>query len=187
MLKTEEKKRLLLIARKALEEEIGSSLPHRLIAKDLPPALLQDGSAFVSLHTRKDNKLRGCIGRFNTYIPLYELVRELVVSSATKDYRFPAMKADELERVDIEISVLSPQKKISSIEEIELGRHGIYIKKDAQSGTFLPQVAAEQGWDLEEFLGYCSKHKAGLGWNGWKEADIYIFEAEIFSEKEFRT
>jgi AMMECR1 domain-containing protein len=65
-----------------------------------------------------------------------------------------------------------------------LGKHGIYIKKDYNSGTFLPQVATQTGWSLEEFLGHCSKDKAGIGWNGWKDAEIYIYEALIFSEKE---
>ena len=74
--------------------------------------------------------------------------------------------------------------KIEDINEIELGKHGIYIKKGHRTGTFLPQVATETGWNLEQFLGHCSQDKAGLGWDGWKEAEIYIYEALVFSEKD---
>ena len=80
--------------------------------------------------------------------------------------------------------LLSPMKKINSIDEIVLGKHGIYIKKGYFSGTFLPQVATETGWSKEDFLGHCARDKAGIGWNGWKDADLYIYEAEVFSEKE---
>jgi AMMECR1 domain-containing protein len=74
-------------------------------------------------------------------------------------------------------------KKINSIDEIVMGKHGIYIKKGHLSGTFLPQVATETGWSKEDFLGHCSRDKAGLGWNGWKDAEIYIYEAVVFSEE----
>ena len=75
-------------------------------------------------------------------------------------------------------------QKIDDIQQIVLGKHGIYIKKGYQSGTFLPQVATETGWDLEEFLGHCARDKAGLGWTGWKNADIYVYEAIVFEEKQ---
>ena len=75
-------------------------------------------------------------------------------------------------------------RKISSVNEIELGRHGIYIRKGDRSGTFLPQVATETGWTKEEFLGHCARDKAGLGWDGWRDAEIYVYEANVFSEKE---
>ncbi len=86
--------------------------------------------------------------------------------------------------MDIEISVLTPLKEISDIDELELGKDGIYIKKDSRSGTFLPQVAESTGWSKEEFLGHCSRDKAGLGWDGWKEANLFTYQAIIFSEKE---
>ena len=95
----------------------------------------------------------------------------------------PRWKQPELEYIEIEISVLTPLQKISSIDEFELGKHGIYMKKDGHSGTFLPQVAEETGWSTEEFLGHCARDKAGIGWDGWKEADLYIYEAIIFGEK----
>ena len=106
----------------------------------------------------------------------------MAISAATSDYRFDPVSASELNSLDIEISVLTPMHKISSTEEIILGKHGIYIKKGGQSGTLLPQVATDRNWTKEEFLGYCSRDKAGIGWNGWKNADIYIYEAIVFSE-----
>ena len=84
--------------------------------------------------------------------------------------------------IDIEISVLSPLRKIQSIDEFQLGQHGIYIIKGEHRGTFLPQVAEETGWTKEEFLGHCARDKAGLAWNGWKDAELYVYEAIVFGE-----
>ena len=136
--------------------------------------------AFVTLKT--DGNLRGCIGRFISSDPLYEVVNASAVSSAFEDPRFTPLTAQEYEKVDIEITVLGPMKKIKSINEIILGKHGIYIKKDFRSGTMLPQVATEYGWTVEEFLGHTSRDKAGLGWDGWKDAEIYIYDGLVLEE-----
>jgi uncharacterized protein (TIGR00296 family) len=93
------------------------------------------------------------------------------------------LSKEELPKTDIEITVLGPLKKIRDIHEIVLGRHGIYIKKGTQSGTMLPQVPIENHWSLEEFLGYTSREKAGLGWDGWKNAEIFIYEGIVLEEK----
>jgi len=106
----------------------------------------------------------------------------MAIASATKDNRFSRVTAKEIDELHIEISVLSPLKKIENSDEIVLGKHGIYIKKGYNAGTFLPQVATETGWNLEEFLGHCSQDKAGIGWDGWKEAELFTYEAFIFSE-----
>jgi len=106
----------------------------------------------------------------------------MAISAATQDYRFPVVSLNELNEIEMEISVLTPLKKISSIDEIELGRDGIYIIKGSRSGTFLPQVATDTGWNLEEFLGHCARDKAGIGWDGWKDAEIYIYQAIVFHE-----
>ena len=90
---------------------------------------------------------------------------------------------EELEQVHIEISVLSPLRQISSPDELVLGRDGVLMVKDGRSGTFLPQVADETGWTKEEFLGHCARDKAGIGWNGWKDADLYVYQAEVFDER----
>jgi len=142
--------------------------------------LAQIAGAFVSL--KSDGNLRGCIGSFNTTKPLYKLIPELTIASATRDTRFVPVRSGEVKNLSIEISVLSPMKRIRNIDKIELGKHGIYIKKGNNNGTFLPQVAVETGWTLDEFLGHCSQDKAGIGYNGWKDAELYIYEAIVFKE-----
>ena len=107
----------------------------------------------------------------------------MTIAAATRDHRFALVEKPELKYIEIEISVLSPLRKISSIDEFELGKHGIYMKKDGHSGTFLPQVADDSGWTTEEFLGHCARDKAGIGWDGWKEAELFVYEAIIFREK----
>lgn len=183
MANPEDRKELLQIARQTVESYVEKRIVPVVNASELPPDLKIPSGAFVTLH--KEGKLRGCIGRFDASEPLYKVVQDMAVSSSTQDSRFPPVKPDELDQIDIEISVLTPLKKIESIDEIILGKHGIYIKKGFPSGTFLPQVATETGWTLEEFLGHCARDKAGIGWDGWKEADIYTYEAIIFSEKDF--
>jgi AmmeMemoRadiSam system protein A len=176
---------LLQTARATLEKYIRERrIPEDDPAK-YPDNLKIRAGAFVTL--KEGGNLRGCIGRFTADVPLYRLVSNLAVASSTEDTRFDPVTAAEIGKLEIEISVLSPMKKISSPEEIILGKHGIYIKKGSRSGTFLPQVATETGWNLEEFLGHCSRDKAGLGWDGWKDAELYTYEACIFSEEESGT
>jgi len=112
----------------------------------------------------------------------------MAVEAATGDPRFLPMELTELKNAEIEISVLSPMKKVDSADEIEMGKHGVLIKRGLRSGVFLPQVATETGWSKEEFLSSLCAHKAGLPPNAWKDKDteIYIFSAEVFSEKDVR-
>jgi uncharacterized protein (TIGR00296 family) len=107
----------------------------------------------------------------------------MTIAAASQDRRFAPVESPELPYISIEISVLTPLQKISSIDEFKLDQHGIYMTKDGRSGTFLPQVARETGWSKEDFLGHCSRDKAGLGWEGWKEADLYVYEAIVFGEE----
>ncbi|MBN1638610.1 MAG: AmmeMemoRadiSam system protein B [Ignavibacteriales bacterium] len=182
-LNDDEKKELLKIARNTLELYLDNGkIPEVEVAK-LSENLKTKCGAFVTLH--KDGDLRGCIGRFDASSPLYSVVQNMAIASSTQDPRFYPVTRDELDECEIEISVLTPMKKIKSIDEILLGKHGIYIKKGYSTGTFLPQVATETGWTKEEFLGHCAQDKAGIGWTGWKEADIYIYEALVFSEADF--
>ena len=146
----------------------------------IPINLMKELGAFVTL--RINGKLRGCIGRFISTDPLYQVVNQMAIASALEDYRFNPLTKEEFKNTEIEISVLGPLKKINNISEIVLGKHGIYIKKDLHSGTMLPQVATENRWSVEEFLGYTSRDKAGLGWSGWKDADIYVYEAVVLEE-----
>ena len=92
----------------------------------------------------------------------------------------------ELDGLKIEISVLSPRKKIQHKDEIILGTHGIFMKKGSYRGTLLPQVAIHQNWTVDEFLGNCAKYKAGLGWDGWKSAELYTYEAVIFTSDDLK-
>lgn len=179
-LSEKEKQVLLGIARNTLDTYITNHNIPDILMDDISSNLQTHAGAFVTL--RKKGQLRGCIGRFEPDIPLYQVVQNMAIAAATKDYRFPAVQPDELNDIHIEISVLTPLRKIDDIHEIELAKHGIYIKKGMQSGTFLPQVATSTGWSLEEFLGHCAKDKARIGWEGWKEADIFIYEAIIFEE-----
>jgi AmmeMemoRadiSam system protein A len=175
---------LLNIARQTIESYIKSGITPSIDASGFSEALKTPAGAFVSLH--KEGELRGCIGNFNPDEPLYLVVQDMAISASTKDYRFPRVRSEELKDIEIEISVLTPLKKIDSADEIILGKHGIYIKKGYNGGTFLPQVAVQTGWSLDEFLGHCARDKAGIGWNGWKDADLYTFEALIFDEREFK-
>jgi hypothetical protein len=176
----EEKEQLFLIARNAIRTKLYENKEITIDEKKIPEALKRPLGAFVTL--KINGVLRGCIGRFITSDPLYDVVRASALSSAFEDYRFSPLTKAEYDKVDVEITVLGPMKKINNINEIILGKHGIYIKKDLRSGTMLPQVAIEYGWTVEEFLGYTSRDKAGIGWDGWKSAEIYIYEGLVLEE-----
>jgi AmmeMemoRadiSam system protein A len=146
------------------------------------PELNGPCGCFVTLKVR--DRLRGCIGQFISDRPLAELVAEMAEASALKDPRFAdnRITADELEDLDIEISVLSPLQRTHDPLSLRLGVDGIYIKRGYASGCFLPQVADETGWTQEEFLAYCCSHKAGLPADAWKDpkTEVYLFTAEVF-------
>lgn len=177
-----EKEKLLQIARNTMESYISNRFIPQIDSSALSEKLKANCGAFVSLH--KKGALRGCIGQFTAKKPLYQIVQDMVIAASTQDSRFSRVISSEFPGIDIEISVLSPLRKIESIDEITLGKHGIYIIKGNSSGTFLPQVATETGWTKEEFLGHCAKDKAGIGWSGWKDAEIYIYTAVVFGEKD---
>ena len=179
------------ILKKIAYESIKDSLDGKHISHHSPLTIPEQSSptrslshlsskcgAFVSLH--KQGRLRGCIGHFGEDVPLYEIVAEMARAAAFEDPRFSPLRREELDDVDIEISVLTPMRRIQSLDEFELHRHGIYIKKGYRSGTFLPQVADEVNWTKEEFVGHCSQDKAGLGWDGWRDAELYVYEAIVF-------
>ncbi|MBZ5537082.1 MAG: AmmeMemoRadiSam system protein B [Acidobacteriia bacterium] len=177
-----EKGDLLRIARTALDEYLQDRRLPEIDASILSETITAKCGAFVTL--TQNGQLRGCIGRFDASEPLYKVVQQMSVAAATEDPRFDPVEARELNKLEIEISVLTPLRRIHSIDEIEMGKHGIYLRKGLRSGTFLPQVATDTHWTKEEFLGHCAQDKAGLGWNGWKDAEIYVYEAIVFSEKE---
>jgi uncharacterized protein len=172
-----EKTFLIRIAREA----IMSSLEKGEIPRNesATPRLEEKRGCFVCI--KIDGKLRGCIGNFISDKPLHQLVQEMAVAAATRDPRFYPMKKKDLANFDLEISVLSPLQKVTSIEDVQVGVHGLYIEKNFARGVLLPQVAVEYGWDRDTFLGQTCV-KAGLNPDDWKEgATIYRFSAEVFS------
>ena len=168
------------ILKKIAYDSIRDSLDGKSVSYPSPltPQLLEKCGAFVSLH--KNGQLRGCIGHFGEDVPLYEIVAVMARAAAFEDPRFHPLRREELSEVDIEISVLTPMRRIKSLDEFKLHRHGIYIRKGRRSGTFLPQVADEVNWTKEEFVAHCSRDKAGLGWDGWRDAELYVYEAIVF-------
>jgi len=175
-----QKQTLLGVARDTVEAVIRRQLAEKPRSDD--PELNAHCGCFVTLKNK--GRLRGCIGQFISESPLIELVAEMAKASATGDPRFVAdrITLDELEELDIEISVLSPLQRAHEPLSLRLGVDGIYIKKGPASGCFLPQVATETGWSKEEFLSYCCAHKAGLEADAWKDPDteVYFFTADVF-------
>ena len=172
----EEKRTLKNVAKESINHALDGKPTPRLLT---PTANLKSKcGAFVSLH--KHGHLRGCIGHFGEDVPLHEIVSEMAKAAAFEDPRFNPVTKEELDDIDIEISVLTPMRRIQSIDEFELHRHGIYIRKGFRSGTFLPQVADEVDWTKEEFVSHCARDKAGIGWDGWKDAELYVYEAIVF-------
>jgi AmmeMemoRadiSam system protein B/AmmeMemoRadiSam system protein A len=180
-LSQEDKKTLMQIARATIEHRVKGEQPPDFEVDS--PILKEKRGAFVTIH--KHGQLRGCIGYIEAIKPLYITIREMAEAAALHDHRFPPVSPEELPSLDLEISVLTPLRRIKSIEEIEIGRHGILLKKGYHQGVFLPQVATEQGWDRITFLNQIC-YKAGIpDINCWKEedAEIYIYSAEVFEEK----
>jgi AmmeMemoRadiSam system protein A len=180
LMNDEQKKMLLKVARDSVEAVIRRQKIAKPESDD--PELNATCGCFVTL--KNHDRLRGCIGQFISDKPLIESIAEMAKASATGDPRFfsDPITADELGKLDVEISVLSPLKRTDDPLSLKLGVDGIYIKKGRASGCFLPQVATETGWSKEEFLSYCCAHKAGLAADAWKDpqTEVYLFTAEVF-------
>lgn len=177
-LEDKDKGTLLDIARLAIASYIvDKRIP---VVKSEENSLRMKCGVFVSLH--KEGNLRGCIGVFTSEDPLYKTVAVMAVSAAFEDPRFSPVAEEEVKDLDIEISVLTPLKKIEDPKEIEIGRDGIYIIKGGHKGVLLPQVAVEHDFDRNMFLDHTCL-KAGLKAGDWREgADIYTFTADIFDD-----
>ncbi len=173
----EEKKALLELARKTIEAKCCGDRAPEPAAQS--PAFNELRGAFVTLH--KQGNLRGCIGQIQARQPLVRTVAEMAVAAAFEDPRFPPLRREELRDIDIEISVLTPLRRITDVGEIQVGTHGIYLRRGAYSGLLLPQVATEWGWDRNTFLEHTCE-KAHLPRDAWKDkkAEIYIFSADVF-------
>ena len=169
---------------KTAAESIAAAVNHQPFAEpasDEAELNVQQG-CFVTL--KNHGRLRGCLGQFTSDKPLIELVAEMAQASATNDPRFRSnpITPNELNQLEVEISVLSPMKKTDDPLGLRLGIDGIYITNGKTSGCFLPQVATETGWTKEEFLAYCCSQKAFLHPDAWKDPDIdvYLFTADAF-------
>ncbi len=180
-----DKKSLLCLARNTINGEVSSVKPPPFSHALVTDILRQRVGAFVSVYV--NGKLRGCIGTFSEEDFLYRNVKNMALSASTSDSRFRPIGPEELENLMIEISVLSPRKQIFDKGEIILGKHGIYMKSGMNRGTLLPHVAISQNWSVDEFLGNCARNKAGIGWDGWKTADLFIYEALVFNSQEINT
>lgn len=187
MLTEAESRQLLRIARKSVEECVRNNRRYdaRFDAEfaPMPEALQEPCGAFVTLE--KHGELRGCIGLIEGVRPLYQAVQEMAVSAAIHDPRFPPVTQVELLELHLEISVLSPLKEVESLKEVQVGTHGLFMRKGMNQGLLLPQVATDHNWNLEEFLRNTC-YKAGLHPDTWKrhrrdpDMHIYIFSAQIF-------
>lgn len=179
-LESYEKELLLRTARESIRSRLSAESPRY---EQPGQNLLEPCGAFVTL--RIDGELRGCIGHIVAHEPLFEAIQDLARSSAFQDPRFPPLSPEEFQEVEIEISVLTPLRKIESPSEVEVGVHGVYLELEGRSGVLLPQVPVEQGWDRDQFLHHLCL-KAGLRSDCISDPRrrLYVFEAIIFSEKE---
>ena len=181
-LNTESREKLLTLARRSIKYylEHRTAPSQNDLDMEISEPLKKTRGAFVTLH--KNGRLRGCIGEIKARRALYKAVIHQAVNAAFRDRRFRPLKENELDNISIEISVLYPPHKVSSFKDIEIGRHGIILKKRGRSSVYLPHVASQQSWDIRETLRHLSR-KAGLPADAWKEnTDFYVFEATVFSE-----
>jgi AmmeMemoRadiSam system protein A len=177
---------LLADAREAVAAKLENRAPRysregELKKAENAPALAKPCGAFVTLHL--NGRLRGCIGRMTASLPLEETVRAMAVEAAFSDPRFPSLRKDELLGCRIEISALSPMEPCADPRSVKVGVHGLYLSRGGRAGVLLPQVAVEQGWNLDEYLDYICV-KAGLPPRSYEAADarLFTFTAVVFGE-----
>lgn len=183
-LSEDDQKQLLVLARKTLASylELGRPLTPEELGIEITPAMKATRGAFVTLN--KNGQLRGCIGEIFPRRALYKAVMAHAINAGLNDRRFPRVRATELAELEIEISMLTPPAPVASYDDIIIGTHGVVIEKNGRTAVFLPQVAPEQGWGLDETLRHLSK-KAGLQEDAWKNgASFTVFEALVFAEGE---
>ena len=173
-----DKTALLRLARKTMQRYLTSqTVP---LPRGFSSAANNKQGAFVTLN--KHGELRGCIGHMAEDTPLYQVVGEMALAAAFNDRRFSPVEVEELDDIEIEISVLTPYEKINKPDDFIVGRDGIVIRKSGRSAVYLPQVAPEQGWNREETLDHLCL-KAGLPRGSWREgAELFTFQADVFHE-----
>ncbi|MDP8208866.1 MAG: AmmeMemoRadiSam system protein B [Candidatus Electryonea clarkiae] len=173
-----DRKALIKLARTTITRYLETgTLP---LVRDPVPSFSLKRGGFVTLE--KDGRLRGCIGHMTDDLPLKDVVGKMALQAAFNDYRFKPVTLEEMDEIEIEISVLTPYKPVSSPEEIVVGRDGVMIKKSGKSAVYLPQVAPQQGWNREQMLDKLCQ-KAGLPAGSWRKgAEFLTFQAEVFKE-----
>jgi MEMO1 family protein len=176
-----DKNELLMLARTSVEHAVGQGHPYQP-EPSRSEALNQELGAFVTLRINED--LRGCIGYTSAMEPLYMTVRDAATLAAQRDPRFQPVSAIELPHLTYEISVLSPLRRVTNIEQIKVGQHGLLMKDGDLEGLLLPQVPTEQKWDRQTFLEQTCV-KAGMVRDCWKDenTDIFLFTAVVFPEE----
>lgn len=177
MFTPDDRHRLLTIARHALEARVRGE---REPAPAAGGALDTPCGAFVSIH--RLSALRGCLGRLEGDWPIARVVAHLGRAVADSDPRFPPVAIDELAALSIEISALGPERTVRSLQDVEIGRHGVIVEHGHRRGVLLPQVAAEHAWDAETFLQHACL-KAGVSPDAWRNgASVAVFEAQVFGD-----
>jgi AmmeMemoRadiSam system protein A len=182
MVGEEDQKLLLNLARNAILTTLqkGRKLPP---VESLSPILREKRGTFVTLWM--EGELRGCIGFPYPQKPLVEAIQDAAVGAALQDSRFPMLRLEELARVYVEISVLTPPKPLDP-QKVKIGVHGLIVRQGNRSGLLLPQVAMDYGWDREIFLDQTCV-KAGLPAGAWRQkAEVLGFEAQVFGEIDFK-
>jgi AmmeMemoRadiSam system protein A len=179
----QQKQMLVSMARSTLEQYIKTGTVPHFDYND--PLMEKELGLFVTLRKEPGDRLRGCIGHCFPVKKLRDALPELTISSSTQDPRFSPVVESELENIKIEISLLSPMRRVKDWNEIQVPGHGVYIRRGYMSGVFLPQVAEETGWDRETFMACLCQEKAGLHPNSWKdpETEKYVFTVVKFEEK----
>jgi len=173
-----EKSLIKELAKATLYEAVKYNKKPALSLEELPEIFTHKLGAFVTLNA--ENKLRGCIGRFEPDQALYNTIIDMTIAASRYDTRFNPVSETELPNIDIEISILTPRVKIDSVDDIIVGKHGIYIEYKEKSGTYLPQVAADMHWNAEEFFQSCCVEKAGISPRECPNATLYVYEAIVF-------
>lgn len=186
-LSLEEGKHLVLLARQAIVHYLEDGA--RIRPKDVNEKLKQKSGVFVTLNTLPDRELRGCIGFPYPESPLADATINAAIYAATEDPRFAPLSRNELKTVILEVTVLTPPRRIAAQDprdlpkQVTVGQHGLIVEAHGSSGLLLPQVATEWNWDSTEFLMNCCM-KANLPPDAWllRDTKIMVFEGEIFEE-----
>ncbi|MGZ4913522.1 MAG: TIGR00296 family protein [Halobacteriota archaeon] len=166
----------ILLARQAIENAVRTG-QRTQPPDDLPAVYNELGGVFVTLHTVL---LRGCVGHPYPDQKIKDALIDAAISAALYDYRFPAVTADELSDLKVEITLLTKPQRIADIHSIIIGKHGLIAKKGHRQGLLLPQVATEYHWTRQEFIDQ-TYVKAGLT-PGEPNVELFGFEGQVFSE-----